>query len=175
MPPGGSKFWVRVARIDTLNSLLDRMRLTHELGEVMHILIASIENQRYAFDLTLVERTLLALELTPLPNAPAYILGAINVHGRVLPVINLRQLLHLPEKTLDVNDHFIICSEEPCPVALWVDHVIQVMAVEDSELIPIEEIGSTLPYVQSVLQKDEQMTLLINLTQILQPELTGSH
>lgn len=136
----------------------------------MHVLIASIDKQQYAFDLAAVQRTLFAVELSPLPNAPDYILGAINLHGALLPVINLRALFALPEKTLSVNDH-LICVNEDSPVALWVDHVVRVLVIDDKDLIPGDRLVSELPYIRGAFTYNERLVLLVDLSAVLQLQL----
>lgn len=138
----------------------------------MHVLVASIDNQQFAFDLTLVERTLFAVELTPLPNAPDYILGAINMHGTLLSVFNLRALLDLPARPLSADDHFVCVGDER-PAALWVDRVVRVWQISDKELVPSDQFVSEIPYVQGAFTLEDHLVLLINLSAVLEQARTG--
>lgn len=133
----------------------------------MNILICSIENQQYAFDLAKIERIVLAVEVTPLPNSPEYIFGAINLNGQVIPVINLRSLLGLPLKTLEIKDHFILCHAHGNKIALWVDKVKKVKTCNETELIPAKESFSELKSVEYVLKDDDEITLFYDLEKLL--------
>ena len=54
------------------------------------IVVFLVDGQRYALPLSAVDRAVRAVAVTPLPEMPPQVLGAINVHGRVLPVLSLR-------------------------------------------------------------------------------------
>lgn len=129
----------------------------------MHILICSVEDQQYAFDLSVVERAILAIETIPVPHAPKHVLGAINVHGRIIPVISLRELLDLPKKEIDINDHFVICRVGNQEAALWVDNVQMVQTCHADKLIPGHEIMPHLNTVRYALKEADTVTLILDL------------
>ncbi len=133
----------------------------------MHILICSIGDQRYGFDLAVVERSILALEITPIPNSPSHILGAINIHGQIMPVLSLRQLLGLPHKTLSIDDHFVVCRDRHKPIALWVDRVIQVKHCRQEDLIPAQDVMPDCDTVRYALKEDGKITLIFDLEKLI--------
>ena len=67
------------------------------------------------------------MEVTPVPEAPDAVLGVINVEGKVIPVVNSRRRLGLPERELELNDLFIIVQEGGVSLALVADEVKPVM------------------------------------------------
>jgi len=72
------------------------------------LLVFRLDDQRYAFFLSIVVEVVRAVEITPLPSAPDIILGIINVRGTVVPVVNLRTRFRLPERNLEPDDRIII-------------------------------------------------------------------
>lgn len=133
----------------------------------MNILIWVIENQQYAVDLAKIDSVLLACEVTYLPNAPDDILGAINVHGQIVPVINMRQLLGLPKKEIEIQDHFILVHVHEKQMALLVDNVKGVRPCIQKELIPAHEVLPNLEAVEHVLKENGQIVLLYNLDKLI--------
>ena len=75
------------------------------------------------FPLEVVERIVRAVAITPLPGASANVLGVINVHGEVLPVLNLRRRLGFPERELEPDDEFILVRQRGRLAALIADRV----------------------------------------------------
>ena len=61
--------------------------------DIRHLLVFSVDEQEYALPYTIVEKVVRSVEITPLPNAPDIIKGIINVHGRVIPVLSVREKL----------------------------------------------------------------------------------
>ena len=133
----------------------------------MYILIWVIENQQYAIDLAAVDSVLLACEMTYLPHAPREMMGAINVHGQVVPVINMRHLLGLPEKEMVLTDHFILIHVHQKQLALLVDNVKGVKFCTQKELIPAREVLPDLEAIEHVIKENEQIVLLYNLNKLI--------
>ncbi len=86
------------------------------------VIIYSIENQRFAIDVHKVERVIWVVEITPAPHSADHILGLINMQGDVIPVINPRRLLDLPDKEVELTDQLIICRFG----ALWIDAISEI-------------------------------------------------
>ena len=74
------------------------------------LVVFSIEKQQFALRLSVVKKIIRAVEIIPLPNSPEIILGTINIHGKLTPVISVRKRLGLKEKEINLNDHLIIAS-----------------------------------------------------------------
>ena len=136
-------------------------------GKAMHILICTIDDRQYGFDLTVVERSILASEITPIPQAPDSVLGAINMHGQIIPVINLRSLLGLPPREIALNDHFVICREGTKTIALWVDRVKLVRSCTEEEFIPARDIMADLDIIRCALKDGDNITLIFDLEKLI--------
>jgi purine-binding chemotaxis protein CheW len=87
------------------------------------ILVFRLDGNRYGLSIGHVERIVHAVAVTPVPESPQSWLGIINVQGRVVPVVNLRQMLGLPEKEIDPGDNIIIAGSENRSAAIVVDGV----------------------------------------------------
>ncbi len=61
-----------------------------------------LDSQRYALDLPAVERVERMVHITPLAGAPAIVLGIVNMHGRIIPVIDVRQRFNLPRREVSL-------------------------------------------------------------------------
>ena len=55
------------------------------------LVVFSLDDQRYALPLARVHRCIRVVAITPLPEAPAIVLGIIDLGGAVIPVINIRR------------------------------------------------------------------------------------
>ncbi len=133
----------------------------------MNILVFTLHQQQFAFELDVVDRIVLAVQATCVPNAPNFILGVINVHGTVIPLVNLRLLLGLPMKELEIQDQFIVCHVGDKRVALWVDEVKQVRKVAKEALISRSAIAADMKAVEYVLKENGQMTCVFDVKQLI--------
>jgi purine-binding chemotaxis protein CheW len=88
--------------------------------------VFTLDAQRYTLPLTRVDKVVPAAYITPLPQAPAIILGILNVQGHIIPVVNLRKRFRLAERELELSDQFIVGTTLRRTVALVVDTVLGV-------------------------------------------------
>ena len=133
------------------------------------LVIFHLDEGRYALRLSAVERVLRAVEVTPLPEAPEIVEGAINVQGLITPVINLRKRFDLPAQDLSLNDRFIIARTSRRIVALRVDSVSGVVEPSEQEIIPAEAV---LPdgHIEGVIKGKDGLILITHLDQFLSLE-----
>lgn len=117
-----------------------------------------------------VERVLPAMELMPLPHAPAIVLGVFNLAGRIIPTFNLRRRFGLPERELAVTDHFIVARARGLTVALVVDDTPGLAACDPATLTQAKSILPGLPLVQGVLRHAEGLILIHDLGDFLSLE-----
>ena len=133
----------------------------------MELVIFRLNGQRYALPLTVVERIIQAVEVTPLPGAPAVVLGAINVAGCVLPVLNIRRRFFLPEREVVPSDHFLIARTVRHTLALVIDEVHGVIEHEPSAVIGADRMVPGLEQFQGVVKLDDGLVLIHDLEKFL--------
>ena len=82
-----------------------------------------LDELRFALPIAAVERVVRAAEVSALPAAPDAILGVIDVHGRVLPVVNLRRKFRRRDRDLSPADCFVVARTHRQVLVLVVDAV----------------------------------------------------
>lgn len=132
-----------------------------------HYVIFILDSQRYALPLTVVEYIVRAVEVTPLPEAPAIVLGAIDVKGEVLPVLNLRRRFMLPEREIEPNDQFLIAYTNQRSVVLVIDEARGVIECDPSAVISADRIAPGLERFKGVVQLDDGLVLIHDLDRFL--------
>ena len=106
------------------------------MAETVQLISFRLDHQRYALPLAAVERVVQSVEVTPLPHAPAIVVGAINVHGRVLPVLNVRRRFLLPEREVVPTDWFLVAHTARRTVVLVIDRSDGLVERPQTEIIP---------------------------------------
>ena len=137
---------------------------------MIQLVAFSLNDQRYALPLSAVERIIRAVEITALPKAPAIVLGIVNVGGRIVPVVNVRQRFHLPDREIEPWDQVILGQTGRRTVALVVDEVSSVVTRPESEVIAAHEILPGLEGVQGVARFEDGMILIYDLDKFLSLE-----
>lgn len=125
--------------------------------------VFSLDAGRYALPLAAVERIVRAVEVTRLPTAPPIVLGAIDVQGRVLPVLNLRRRFGLPERDIDPADQFLIARTMNRTVVLVVDAAQGVLQTTASDTISAASLATGLEHIQGVIRLPDGLVLIHEL------------
>ncbi len=120
----------------------------------------TLDDRRFALHLAAVERVLPAAALTPLPNAPPVVLGVLDVAGRVLPVVDVRQRFALPERDMEPTDRLIVTHTATRDLALVADAVAGVLEVPDDKVTRGETLLPGLEYVQGIVRLDDGLVLI---------------
>jgi purine-binding chemotaxis protein CheW len=77
-------------------------------GHAVSLVAFRLAGERYAVELSLVERVVRAVALTTLPGAPDTVRGIFSLHGRIVPACDLRFRLGLGATPMSVHGQFII-------------------------------------------------------------------
>jgi len=126
------------------------------------LLVFAVGEQRYALDISRVQRVVRIVEITPYPGLPSIVAGVVNIQGEVVPVISLRRCCALAERDIELSDRLVIVSLERRRVALWVDDVLELQDCDETQWIPAEEVLNKLIYVEGVVKRGEKLVILQN-------------
>jgi purine-binding chemotaxis protein CheW len=113
-----------------------------EMASAIDIVEFELDGERYALDIQLAREIVEMIPITPIPRAPAYISGVINLRGEITNIMNLNTLLGLPEKEIRDNQKIIVLVPEAAGgsnVGIIVDDVSSVIQVSESD---VDKIGS---------------------------------
>jgi purine-binding chemotaxis protein CheW len=127
----------------------------------------TLDNQKYALHLSAVEKIAQAAEIIPLPKAPDIVMGVINIQGRIVPVVNIRRRFQLPERDINIEDHFIVCRTDRMNVAILVDTVLDIIECSPKDIIEQADILTDMDYVEGVVKSAEGMILIHDLNKFL--------
>lgn len=105
-------------------------------SELLRLIAFSLDGEWYALEVSHIRGIEPETDITPVPRAPAWLLGVFNLHGTILPAIDPRPLLGMPsrnskESALLVNFHW-----DGNQAALMVDSVDEMYEVSPSSLEP---------------------------------------
>jgi purine-binding chemotaxis protein CheW len=123
----------------------------------------------FAFDVTRVEEIVKPMDLTPVPLAPDYVRGLINLRGQVATAVGLRELFALQDKGVPVDQAFnMVCRVDGNLMAFQVDQIGDVIEVtmEDHEAVPPTIPESTRKFLSAVIPLQTQLLSVIDLDKV---------
>lgn len=132
-----------------------------------------VAGEYFAFDTIKIEHILERFEPTPVPLTKEYILGIINNHGNMIPVVDFRRLIGVAEATEELPEASIIVASvdgtHESLVGFLVDQVDQVIAVEE-EMIKKEVVlridKEVQPSVVATIQHEGRFIYRMDLEEL---------
>jgi purine-binding chemotaxis protein CheW len=108
-------------------------------GSSLELLEFRLAEERYCVETRHVGEVYPLRDLTPLPCTPPFVLGIVNVRGRVTPVIDIKKFFGLPEKGLTDLHCIILVRGNGVELGLLADVIVAVRS------IAAESLQATLP------------------------------
>jgi len=145
-------------------------RLPHAGEELIAVRIG---DQQYAIDIMSVREIRGWTTSTPLPHAPAHVLGMINLRGAILPVVDLGARLGVGSSTPSASSVVVVAQINDREVGLLVDAVCDIITVTEGLLQPPPDIGdqAVREFVRGVMTTDEGIVSLLCLSNVLPAEV----
>ncbi|MEK1843333.1 MAG: chemotaxis protein CheW, partial [Pseudomonas sp.] len=84
-----------------------------------------LDNETYGINVMRVQEVLRYTEIAPVPGAPSYVLGIINLRGNVVTVIDTRQRFGLMNAEISDNTRIVIIEADKQVVGIMVDSVAE--------------------------------------------------
>lgn len=106
---------------------------------MLDVLEFRLAQERYAIETLYVREVYPLTDLTPLPCTPPFVLGIVNVRGRILPVLDLKKFFDLPEQGLTDLHRIILLEGHDLELGLLADATVGVRS------IPADSLQSSLP------------------------------
>ena len=128
-----------------------------------------IGTQEFCIDIMSIREIRGWTPATPLPKAPGFVRGVINLRGTVLPIVDLAvRLGYMPSEP--TARHAIMVSQIGQQiVGLLVEGVSDIFTVSDSDIQPTPDVASDMAkrFVRGVIAIDGRMISLISLNAVL--------
>ena len=145
------------------------VRRAEDLGRRVEYLGFLLAGEKYAVRIALVGEILKPPPLTEVPRAPRYIKGIVSVRGRLVTVIDLRRRFRLTESPEDGKTRILLVDRGDEQIGLWVDEVLQVYRLADSEIESPSVLGADQPpYVLGIGRPEQEIVILVDLRAVLE-------
>jgi purine-binding chemotaxis protein CheW len=148
-------------------------QLTND-DELLQLVSFKLGNEEFAVDILIVQEINKMIPITKVPNSPEFVEGIINLRGRVIPVVDLRNRFKLGKKQSDKDTRIIVTEINGKTIGFIVDAVNEVLRIPRNitEAPPELSLSIESKFVKSIGKLDDRLIILIDLEQVfLQNEI----
>ena len=132
----------------------------------------TVGKELFAVDILSVQEINRMLELTKVPQSPEGIDGVINLRGRIIPVLDLRNQFGITDAELDDSTRIIVVEVQGNTIGFIVDSVHEVLRINQSIIESTPQMSTSInsSYVAGVAKLEEDLLILLDLDNLLSPE-----
>lgn len=131
--------------------------VTYQLGE-----------EYYGINVMQVQEVLRMTEIAPVPGAPSYVLGIINLRGNVVTVIDTRARFGLPSAETTDNSRIIIVELSGQVIGMLVDSVAEVVYLNQSDIDTAPNVSDdSSRFIQGVSNRGKYLLILVDVNKLV--------
>ena len=125
----------------------------------------------YGVDIMDVKEIVKIQNVRPIPNAPYYVEGIINLRGEIIPIINLHKRFHIQKLVSSGDDiiteddgGFIILDIEGNRIGVIIDRISRVVSVDRSDVKPPPQMlsGIGTEYINGVIRQENEYLIILD-------------
>ncbi len=129
-----------------------------------------LSNQEFGLNLTMIREVIEIMPITRVPYIPDFILGVINLRGKIIAIMEIQKVFQLPPTMTSLDERILIITMENLTVGIKVDRLSKI------KQIPLEKIDPPPPgisiiepdYIRGVIQLEDHPLILLNWHNIMQ-------
>ena len=139
-----------------------------EVFNSMQIVCFKIGNEDYGIEILKVQEILKLPKITELPKTVGFIMGVIDLRGKVLPVVALGKRFDIEASDISKSQKAIVVNIKEKEVALAIDSVSSVAKVDSKDIEPPPPIvkGISGRYIVGIAKIDEDFIVILDIDQI---------
>jgi len=139
------------------------------IDELLQLVSFRIADEEFGVDIIKVQEIIRMVDITRVPNTPHYVIGVINLRGKVIPIIDMRRRLNLKETPYTKDTRIVVVEEENKIVGFIVDSVSEVLRISSSVLEPPPPMvsGISSDFITSIAKLEGRLLILLDLEKVL--------
>lgn len=138
-------------------------------ADTLQLVVFHLADELYGLEISDVREIITVPAITPIPRAPSFIEGVINLRGRVVPLIDLRACFGMPRAERNRSTRVIVASVGADTVGMVADAVSQVIAVARSEVTPPDPavVDARTAYIRGIVRVEDKIVIWADLERLL--------
>lgn len=131
-----------------------------------------LKDETFGLDISKVREVLDYTTITKVPRTPDFMRGVINLRGSVVPVVDLRLKLGMPETERSVNTCIIITEVdmdgESVILGALADSVQEVLELEPEQIEPVPRLGTGMrtEFIKGMGKQADRFIIILDIDRV---------
>ena len=147
---------------------VERSEYAEEMDQIQLVGV-KLGDEEYAIDVLKINTIIRSIEITIVPLMESYILGVMNLRGKVVPVIDLRVRFNLAKNDFDKATRIIVVNINNENIGFVVDEVTEVMRIKRSMVEPTPPLVGSIgqEYILGICKYDSRLIMLLDIDRVI--------
>ncbi len=147
-----------------------------DVDQAIQLVTFQLGYELYGIDIMDVDEIVPVLEVRPIPSAPVYVEGIINLRGAIIPIISLHQRFHINKAEASEEDTllsgFLILQVQDMKLGVFIDKVSRVVTVNSSDVQEPPQMLSGIgrEYIRGVTSEESDYLIILDLNRLFDPK-----
>ena len=129
-------------------------------ADLLRLVVLRLQGIEHAVPVEDVVEVLRMVAITPLAEAPPWLCGVIDLRGQVIPVVDLRRRLGMPQRAPDLSTPILVVRARGTTVGLVADEVVEVLTVPSVATSAAGAAASPSAVSSAIRHRDRLLLLL---------------
>jgi purine-binding chemotaxis protein CheW len=127
-----------------------------------------LAGEEYGVEILRVQEIISVMPVTRVPRTPPYIRGVINLRGKVIPIMDLRQKFGMPSAS-EPEQVMIVVQVGGVQIGVLADKVSEVASIASEDIDPTPDFGSEVntEFLLGLGKSNGRLRLLLDIERVL--------
>lgn len=134
----------------------------------VQLVVFSLQEEEYGVPIDEVREIIRYVKPTAVPKAPASVKGVINLRGKVIPVVSLRERFGFSEKEIDDESRIIVAEVSGETMGFVVDAVTEVLRLDADKIEPYSDATSSVDerFIDGIGKVGDRLIIILDLAKL---------
>jgi purine-binding chemotaxis protein CheW len=139
-------------------------------AETLDIIAFRLRDQEFCVKTTTIREIRGWAPSTPIPHAPAEVVGVMNLRGSIIPIIDLALKLGMKSTEADQRSAIVVAEVHHMVIGMLVDRVSDILTIGVNQIQPIPEVAASLSssFSEGIIANGDSMICFLNLSKMFQ-------
>lgn len=140
-----------------------------EEGEIIQLVGLKLGDEEYAIDVLKIQEIIRTVEITSVPRTDSFVLGVMNLRGKVIPVVDLRVRFNLDKMDFDKETRIIVVRFDSEHIGFVVDEVTEVIRISKNMVEPTPPLVGSIgqEYILGICKYDDRLIILLDIDTVI--------
>ncbi|MET0748205.1 MAG: chemotaxis protein CheW [Rhizobium sp.] len=137
-------------------------------GDTLEIIAFRLHDQEFCVKTTTIREIRGWAPSTPIPHAPADVIGVMNLRGSVIPIIDLAYKLGMTSTVANERSAIVVAEVHNMVIGMLVDRVSDILTIGSDQVQPVPEVTASFDrsYCEGIIATENGMICFLNLAKM---------